>query len=66
MRDRNAEISESRDLWKARRKKITKESEDHVLQLEQQIQAAKMDAEAERKRADEEHKRANKLQSEID
>ncbi len=62
LRDRNMEIIESRDQWKARSKKFDYQRKD----LEQQIQVTKAETERERKRADEECERANKLQAEIE
>lgn len=62
LRDRNVEIIESRDRWKARHEELHHQNED----LEQQIQVAKEEIERERIRADEERKRADTLQAEID
>lgn len=62
LRDRNVEITESRDQWKARNKELNRQKEE----LEQQMQAAKEEIERERMRADEERNRANKLQAEIE
>lgn len=61
LRDRNVEIAESRDLWKARHKEVNCQKEE----LERQIQVAQQEIEHERLRADEERKRADKLQAEI-
>lgn len=55
LRDRNVELAENRDQWKARSKEL-----DH------QLQAAKEEAERERIRADKECERADKLQTEIE
>ena len=55
LRDRNAEIAESRDQWKARSK-----------ELGGQLQTAREEAEFERMRADKECERADKLQAEIE
>ena len=62
LRDRNVEVTENRDQWKARSKELNRQKED----LERQIQAAKEEAERERMRADEERKRADGLQAEIE
>jgi hypothetical protein len=62
LRDRNVEITENRDLWKARSKELDLQKED----LEQQIQAAKEETERERMRANEERRRADKLQADIE
>ena len=48
LRDRNAEIAESRDQWKNRSKELIRHKED----LEQQIEAFKEEAKRERMRAE--------------
>ena len=55
LRDRNAEIAESRDQWKNRSKELMRHKED----LEQQIEAVKEEANRERMRAEQ-------LQNEIE
>jgi chromosome segregation ATPase len=62
LRDRNVEITESRDHWKTRSKELDRQREA----LEQQIQVAKEETACERMRADEERNRAEKLQTEIE
>lgn len=62
LRDRNVEITENRDQWKARSKELDRQKGD----LEQQILAAKEETERERIRANEERKRADKLQADIE
>lgn len=65
LRDRNVEITKSRDLWKSRNKELRKEFARDKEELEQQVQAAQEELERERIRADKERERANKLQNEI-
>lgn len=55
LRDRNTEITESRDLWKARSKEI-----------ERQLDAAREETEFERIHVKKERERADRLQSELD
>lgn len=55
LRDRNAELVENRDQWKARSK-----------ELGRQLQTAREETEFERMRADKERERADKLQTEIE
>jgi len=55
LRDRNAELAENRNEWKARSK-----------ELDLQLQVAREEAERERMRADEECERADKLMAEIE
>jgi hypothetical protein len=62
LRDRNVEITESRDLWKSRHKELGRQKEE----LQLQVQTAREEAERERIRADEERERADKLQAEIE
>lgn len=62
LRDRNVEITQNRDHWKARSKELHHQKEA----LEQQMQAAKEEAEQERLRADEERERADILQAQVD
>jgi hypothetical protein len=66
LQDRNAEIIESRDLWRARNKELRKEFASQKEELEQQAQAAREETERERIRADRERERADKLQIEIE
>lgn len=66
LRDRNAEIIESRDLQRSHNKELRKEFDRQREDLEQQAQAAREEAERERIRADRECERANKLQIEIE
>lgn len=62
LRDRNVEIADSRDQWKARHKEVHRQKED----LEQQMQVATEEIERERMRANIERERADKLQAEIE
>lgn len=55
LRDRGAELAESREHWKARSK-----------ELDRNLQAAQEEIERERMRADKERERADTLQSEIE
>ena len=55
LRDRNVELVENRDQWKLRSK-----------ELDRQLQAALEETEFERKRADKERERADKIQTEIE
>jgi predicted nuclease with TOPRIM domain len=55
LRDRNVELTESRDQWKTRSK-----------ELDRQLQTAQEEAERERMRADRELERADRLQAEIE
>jgi len=66
LRDRNAEIIESRDLQRSRNKELRKEFDRQREDLEQQAQAAREEADRERIRADRECERANKLQIEVE
>jgi len=66
LRDRNVEITTSRDQWRSRSKAFELDFENQKEGLMQQIQHAQEEIERERKRADEERIRADKLQSEID
>jgi len=66
LRDRNAEIIESRDLWRSHHKELCKELARQRGDLEQQVQSAQEKAECERIRADQERERADKLQVEIE
>lgn len=61
LRDRNSEITESRDQWKARHKELLSQKEE----LEKLLQAAREETERECIRVEEERKRADKLQAEI-
>jgi len=62
LRDRNVEITESRDKWKIRHKELKREKEE----LEQLFQGAQEEIERQRIRADAERDRADKLQAEIE
>lgn len=62
LRDRNIEITENRDKWKARSQELECQKED----IEQQVQAVKKEIEQERIKADQERDRADKLQAEIE
>jgi chromosome segregation ATPase len=74
--DRIAEITDSRDHWKARSKELDRQKEELGQQIQdaqkelqaaqEKIQAAKEETELERTRADEVRKRADTLQSEIE
>jgi hypothetical protein len=66
LRDRNAEIIESRDLQRSHNKELRKEFDRQREDLEQQAQAAREEADRERIRADRECERANKLQIEVE
>jgi len=66
LRDRNAEIIESRDLQREHNKELRKEFDRQKEDLEQQVQAARKEMERERMRADRECERANKLQIEVE
>ncbi|MGH7250213.1 MAG: hypothetical protein ACREGC_04510 [Minisyncoccia bacterium] len=55
IKDRNVELTENRDHWKARSK-----------ELDRQVQTAQEEVERERIRADKERERADKLQAEIE
>jgi hypothetical protein len=66
LRDRNAEIIESRDLWRSHHKELSKEFARQKEDFEQQVQSAREKAECERIRADQERERADKLQIEIE
>ena len=66
LQDRNAEIIESRDLWRTHNKELRKEFARQKEALEQQAQAAREETERERIRADRERERADKLQIEIE
>ena len=66
LRDRNAEIIESRDLQRTHNKELRKEFDRQREDLEQQAQAAREEADRERIRADRECERANKLQIEVE
>ena len=66
LRDRNAEIIESRDLQRSHNKELRKELSRQKEDLEQQAQVAREEAERERIRADRERERADNLQIEIE
>lgn len=55
LRDRNAEITENRDVWKARSK-----------EFEHQLYTARKETELERIRLNEERERADRLQAELE
>jgi hypothetical protein len=62
LRDRNVEITESRDQWKMRSKELIEQKKD----LEQQVLIAQKEIEQERMKAERERERADKLQAEIE
>jgi hypothetical protein len=62
LRDRNVEITESRDQWKMRSKELIEQTKD----LEQQVLIAQQEIEQERMKAERERERADKLQAEIE
>lgn len=66
LRDRNAEITESREMWKARSKELEKTLVNQREDLEHQIETACKAAENEKRRAENERKRADLLQVEIE
>lgn len=66
LRDRNIEITTSRDHWKARCTELDVQIECQKEELEKQIQNAQEDAARQRMRAEEEKKRADALQDEIE
>ena len=62
LRDRNIEITESRDQWKIRHKEINQRN----IEIEKQLQEAQDDIERERIRAERECERADNLRAEIE
>lgn len=66
LRDRNVEITKSRDLWKKRNKELRKEFDCEKEELERRAQTALDELEHECIRADKERERADKLQNEIE
>lgn len=66
LRDRNVEIAQSRDTWKARSKELEKALADQRKALEHQIETAYKTAADEKKRAENERERANLLQIEVE
>jgi DNA repair exonuclease SbcCD ATPase subunit len=66
LRDRNAEITQSRDMWKSRNKELEKALERHKEDLILQIETTNKAIEEERKRTEKERERADFLQAEIE
>jgi len=76
LRDRNVEITDSRDQWKTRSQELNCQKEEltqqiQVVQMELQnaqkkIKAATEETERARMRVDEERERANRLQAELE
>jgi len=66
LRDRNVEITENRDKWKARSKELEEALADQRKDLEYQIETAYKAAEDEKKKAENERQRADLLQVEIE
>ena len=62
LQDRNVELTENRNHWKARSKELVHQKEE----LEQQLQAAKEGNRARTDTCNAERERANKLQAEIE
>lgn len=66
LRDRNVELTESRDHWRAHTKEQSIEFKRQKEELERQLKDSKEEALFQRRRADEEQKRADLLQTEIE
>jgi hypothetical protein len=66
LRDRSAEIAQSKDVWKSRSKEFEKALADQKEILTAQIEVAYQAVENEKRRADREHERANLLQVELE
>jgi hypothetical protein len=62
LRDRNVEITENRDEWKAYSKELASQKEG----LEQQLHVSREEIERERIRTKEERERADQLQAELE
>jgi predicted ribosome quality control (RQC) complex YloA/Tae2 family protein len=59
LRDRNAELTESRERWKKETKKLRKYFPSEQERWEKQLQEAQAEIARERRRAEEERKRAD-------
>jgi len=66
LRDRNVEITESRDMWRSRTKELEKALDDQRRDLTTQIQAANEKIEEEKQRVENEKKQADFLRVEIE
>lgn len=66
LRDRNKELTESRDFWRSKSKDLKKMLANQKEELTNQIEAANKVAEIEKKRLEEERERADLLQREIE
>lgn len=66
LRDRNVEITQSRDMWKSRNKELEKALENQKEDLARQIEAANKAIEEEKRRTEKERERADLLQVEIE
>lgn len=66
LRDRNVEITQNRDKWKARSKELEKTLADQKEALERQIETACKAAAEEKSRAENERERADLLQVEVE
>jgi hypothetical protein len=66
LRDRNTEITQSRDIWRSRSKELEKALENQKEDLIRQIEAANETIENEKRRAEKERERADLLQIEIE
>ncbi len=69
LRDRNAEISASRDFWKERNRDLTRaqyELEQKLQISQKEVEYERTRADQERMRADEERDRSEKLKEEIE
>jgi sigma54-dependent transcription regulator len=65
LRDRNAELTESRERWKKETKKLRKYFRSEQEGWEKQLQEAQAEIARERRRAEEERKRADLIKEEI-
>ena len=66
LRDRNVEIAQSRDMWRARTQALEKALEEQQEELKRQLRAAQRATEEEKMRADMERKRADLLQATLE
>ena len=66
LRDRNIEITESRDMWRSRSQELKKELESKQEEFAVQIHAANKVIEEEKKRVEKERERADQLLAEIE
>ena len=66
LRDRSAEIAQSKEMWKSRSKEFEKALADQRDTLAAQIEAAYQTAEDEKSRANRERERANLLEVELE